>query len=167
MRPANSGIRYTKQYDQYSCGPTALINTLKWAGSSISLKKGIKHYQTKVLCTKINGTGVLSLDFALQGLPKVKIVTRYSTHTLFPKKPPKWSAVKAHLQQGGTLILRYDWPSGEDAHYVLVTHLTTTMAGVVNYKSTGPSHSFIHQRTLRQLLRQKESLVCWLLSKKQ
>lgn len=125
MRPANSGIRYTKQYDGYSCGPTVLINTLKWAGNPTSFKKRIKHYQTEVLCTKVSGTGVLSLDFALQGLPRVKIVTRYSNHHLFPKNPPKWYAMKAHLRQGGTLIVRYDWPDGKDAHYVLVTHLTS------------------------------------------
>lgn len=165
MHPANTGIRYTKQYDEYSCGPTALINALKWAGHSVSYKRDIKTYRTRVQCSQ-NGTGVMFLGMALNFIShKIQVIDKYTNHYLFIKKLPKWKRIKEHLTQGGGLILRYDWPNGDDAHYILVTHLTQAMVGVVNYKRRGPSHGFIQQRTLRQLLQQKESMVCWLLAK--
>jgi hypothetical protein len=31
--------RYTKQYDQYNCGPVAVVNALKWAGEKVSYRE--------------------------------------------------------------------------------------------------------------------------------
>lgn len=56
--------RYLKQYDTYSCGPTAILNALKWAGVAISYRS---HYKRVARgCRVMEGSyrerGTLSAD---------------------------------------------------------------------------------------------------------
>lgn len=57
--------RYLKQYDDYSCGPTAILNALKWAGRSVAYRTHYKRAAKGCRVTEgdYKDRGTLSIDF--------------------------------------------------------------------------------------------------------
>jgi len=131
-------MRYLKQRDRYSCGPTALANMMLWTGikesASSMRKKFIK------FCNCIPGygcsTGVLentlfyikNIDFETIEWPTLRKLDR-------------------HLDSGGIAIIRIRHKIG--GHFYLCTRKTKKMYEVVNRKAMGPAVSKISRKTMK------------------
>lgn len=65
--------RYCKQYSEYDCGPTAVLNALKWAGYSLTLQKGYKALRHRCGWEKGEGTKAEDLVKTLKQYSKIKV----------------------------------------------------------------------------------------------
>jgi len=157
-------IRYTKQFDESSCGPISVINAIKWVGVSINRKSNLSYFRKIAKCDK-HGTAHWDLDLLLSVKAKPHLnIKKYIFVT--------WSLIKKHLQKDGIVILRHGWDKYSDAgHYTLITHLTSKKVGVVNYFHDGPAYRLIDQETLKKIISvvrpSGKKAICWLLSKPQ
>lgn len=105
---ATNTMRYLKQQDDYSCGPIALMNILKWLGHRV-LYKDLPKY--KQLCYCDDGTWAADLESAMcEYFEPVDIA-------------PSITAMDKHLVSGGIVLFGYEYEIGkrECAHWVLCT----------------------------------------------
>lgn len=109
-------MRFIKQKDQYSCGPIAIMNALKWAGLHTTYKTHF--YKIKSLCktTILWGTTPDNMTTTLLKHSKYLSFTTKSLVTL--------KEIDKHLNAGGAVILEY-WFKDEgmnlyDGHYVFI-----------------------------------------------
>ena len=127
-------VRFNKQYDNYSCGPVAILNALKWAGYNCTYKQDF-HF-IKELCECVNepdwqGTHYLNLSSALK---------EYRIKFKFIRKPSLFQIV-THLEKGGAVILRVLFKEEENhqdtffGHYFLCFDFDSkkSIFKVVNY----------------------------------
>lgn len=106
-------MRYVAQPDDYSCGPIAILNALKWAGLDASLRESLPFLQFG--CRTIdpetphdlesNGTTDTDFDRVLRYVLKGKFRVRR-------KKHPKLSDIENHCMGGGAVALSYYWNEG-------------------------------------------------------
>lgn len=95
-------IRYVKQNDESSCGPVALINTLKWLGLEVSYKSFIhiaRHLckWEDARCRDGGGTEDENLQKALDYFNiNYKVATQ-----------PSLKRLNNHLDSGGAAIIGY------------------------------------------------------------
>lgn len=98
-----------KQPDSYSCGPTAILNAMKWAGIDAT-GQHLSYIQfscrTIDLETPSDSTnhGTLTSDFDR--------VIRYvgsGVYTVKRKSRPTVSELKRHLQRGEAIAFAYHW----------------------------------------------------------
>lgn len=105
--------RYVRQRNNYSCGPVALLNALKWAGRKCSYKD-LCAIQAQCRTTK-QGTPFLDMVYAAR-LYKgdFSVVARH--HVTLAK-------IDAHLKNGGIVILGSvsTLRSADNYHYFLIT----------------------------------------------
>lgn len=110
-------IRYTKQRDEADCGPTAIVNALKWAGNDISYRDVGASKIAAELCGYWVGGGVppAYLDSALE---KVGLLLWYKTN-------PTLDEVEGHIRSGGACIINFARRSRPRRHYVFVPEVTS------------------------------------------
>lgn len=96
--------RYLKQYDNYSCGPTAILNALKWAGVAASYRTHYKRVAKgcKVAEGEYKDRGTLSsdLDRTVRALGKAHFTVRKVRSCTIQQ-------LDEHLQNGGAAILAH------------------------------------------------------------
>ena len=108
-------LRYTKQRDEFSCGPIAILNALIWAGADAAHDKCYAWLRELCDCTPPNGTQYAPFERALksagQEIFQVRKIMR-----------PSMSTIDDHLQSGQALVLNYLWktPTELQRHYVLM-----------------------------------------------
>ena len=108
--------RYTKQRDRYSCGPIAILNSLRWAGIDLSYPEGIKWLTSLSQCKKYYGSPHVFFNPALieagKGIYSVKRTNR-----------PTLKEIETHLHNLGAIVLSYSWRTEEKdgRHYSLLT----------------------------------------------
>ena len=156
-------IRYTKQYDHYSCGPVAIINALKWAGYSASLKKDKPRILKISKCKPPKGTSVFNLN---------KAILRCLELDLEYDDCPDLRTLRAHLRtRQGAAILRYKWWSKKrkcwQGHYFLTTGLTSSgkYYYVINMFTGKVKQRRLAKKFIKELSRNREQLRCWYLTK--
>jgi hypothetical protein len=118
--------RYIRQRNNYSCGPVALLNALKWAGAT----KGTSYEMVSYWCeacrtTKRMGTSFIDLFRAARTLPLI------GARKARPKV--KLIDINAHLRHGGAVILGSFSESMNGFHWFLVTE-KIDLAGEVSYR---------------------------------
>jgi hypothetical protein len=135
-------LRYTKQFNESSCGPVALLNAIKWAGYVATNKSHLRYY--KNLCKYNEGTYSKDLHRALKTVPELKIVKRSRSLTL--------CKLDKQLDIGNAVILteHVNWEPG---HYVFVSKRTSCFYTVINYYS-GKTDTF---KTIKRVSRTKMS----------
>lgn len=110
-------IRYIKQPDDYGCGPTAILNTLKWAGEKVTLKK---HYRALVIkCRSKDPDGN---EFSGTTTRDFQSVLNYVGKKIFDIKfliQPKIKRMKKELKLGNAIILLHLNPDNT-SHYTLI-----------------------------------------------
>jgi len=99
-------MRFVRQRDNYSCGPVAIMNVLKWAGHPINYQDSISQLQRLCNCRPKDGKGTMHSDFdrALR-----KIADRLGSFKVRRVHRPALSEIEEHLQAGGLVILNYYW----------------------------------------------------------
>jgi hypothetical protein len=155
--------RYVKQYDGTSCGPIALINTLKWLGYSVSYDflniakhlcrwKGIR-----------GGTSDLDLEKALDyfRVEKKRVVK------------PSIEELDKHLDSGGAAIISYfniySMPGFKKnaGHFTLCIGRTDKTYLMVNDR-TNRTTNRRHRKTMKAILDHevgREKCWAWFISR--
>lgn len=108
-------IRYVRQKDDYSCGPVALINAIKWLGYNYPYKDNIFFIKKLCDCKKEedwSGTHYYDLSKALK---KLKIKNKFNEN-------PKISEIIEHIENEGSLILRELYKENKEwcGHYFFI-----------------------------------------------
>lgn len=133
-------MRYLKQRDQYSCGPVAIANAMKWAGSKESASKIRKRFIQECKCSpKHNGCYTDDLEEALCEADLLEF-ERINW--------PGLDDLDKHLDGGGVVLLRIRHEHG--GHYFLCTRRTPKMYEVVNYKRIRNTTCKISRETMRK-----------------
>ncbi len=102
-------IRYTKQRDRLSCGPTAILNALKWAGTGATYKEEgrqlIKDCRIHSKdCDLFGIRGVI--PFTLDAILERKWICKH-LHVKYCWSGPTIELLNNHLLSGGAAIIRY------------------------------------------------------------
>lgn len=156
-------IRYCKQIDDFSCGPTVIANTVKWSGRKFSLAKNRKKIIKACGCSK-NGTSTRSLERGL-----AKYAKKYFTIEL---KENTFNNIVDHTKkEDSAVLLKFRWPNLTIGHYVLITNSTPKGAffTVINlYGKNGKAVTRITKKIFKKLFfTEKKKLLCWFLTKKE
>jgi len=94
-------VRYVKQKDDTSCGPIALINTLKWLGYKVSYDF---IHVARYLC---KWDGKNSEDGAGTTDKNLDSALKYFKIKKKRKVQPKLKEIDDHLDSGGAVIISY------------------------------------------------------------
>ena len=120
--------RWIKQTDQFSCGPIAIANALKWSGEEFSWTTHGKGLKRDCKVSKEYGTETKDLNAALR---------KYcaSTLSIVPRKRLKLATIVDHVEGRGAVLLDFTWPwkwnmarpLGErEGHYSLLVDIMGT-----------------------------------------
>ena len=139
-------VRYTRQHDEYTCGPIAILNALKWAGKNVSLKN-LKYLKriTKCQCdSDPQCSGMADKDMNL-GLKRVgKGIFRTNRIRAGIKD------IEKHLKNRGAVLANlegiFDRKNIITGHYVLVV-------GVSNSGKTFKVVNFTYGETIESIRR--------------
>jgi len=134
-------IRYTKQRDRHSCGPTAILNAMKWSGAKLSYRSYID--KLSWLCRRYNrkGIGNSEIDSALRFAGNL----RRCDFAVRSVRRPTLAQIEEHLLGQGAVVLTYLWKGDNKAgrHVALVTGISScrNVFWVVNgYRGKGPAN---------------------------
>lgn len=116
-------MRYAMQNRSYNCGPTVLLNALKWAGYPVSNKKHIKKLEKMVCCNAVTeGTWCIHVQMGLIELDELDIVGVLHL--------PRLKDIDRELDKGRAVVLRYFHE--QCGHFVLITERTKKYYTVIN-----------------------------------
>ncbi len=142
-------IRYVKQRDRHSCGPTAVLNAMKWSGAKDSYAKDIK--KLSWLCRRYSkaGTGHAQLDLALRYVGGL----RRCDFSVLSVIRPTLAQIESHLLGEGSVVLSYLWKNKYKSgrHVSLITNLSPCKKSfrVVNSYRKGPASYWITRTEMR------------------
>jgi hypothetical protein len=145
------GIRYVSQKDNFSCGPTAIVNLLKWLGYQASWKTVTTIREDMWGGSK---TGKAMRSF---GTPTIVFDTFVICDDLFGQllktraSKPKVEDLISHLKKGRAVILDHFWPGDTGGHYSLVIGYTKGKFILVNHQE-GETISFKTRKYMENLL---------------
>jgi len=104
--------RYIRQQDEYSCGPHAIINAMKWLGMPATAAD-LPRLKEECHTTVGGGTWPKDLNIAIRkNIPRVRWIIG-----------PSLPQLDHYLSQGRAVILGYSYQQDdgvEDAHFTLV-----------------------------------------------
>jgi hypothetical protein len=137
--------RYCQQRESATCGPVAILNTLKWLGYGVTYKYVKQLIKAKEFHI---GSGISSgpFDRLLRQKVRAKITTCHH---------PTMTKIRDVLYSGGAVILLY--LTDLDGHYIFIPevswggHLFTT----VNNNLYGKTVECIAKQTLQRMLRRR------------
>ena len=134
-------IRYVRQNDNSSCGPIAIINTLKWLGNQEASYQLLPLFRKLCHCTRSpGGTTPRHLGEVL-----MQQNIKYS-HMPWPTL----EIVNKHLDLGDAVLLKYVYGTS-NGHYALCIGRTTKYYTVVNMLP-GKTISKCHVNTMDKML---------------
>jgi hypothetical protein len=155
---------YIVQDDAYSCGPTAIINSLKWAGMSVTKENlDLFRFSCRTIDPEFpddwdsNGTTDSDLDRVLRYAGKGRIRVRKN-------KRPSFPMLMRHLKSGGAIIVAYYWKEeGQSGHhFAFISGLKNGYFEVVNDHSRRGIVTRRRSSTIRKWLKRKDgSPICW------
>ena len=103
-------MRYHKQRDRYTCGPTAIMNAFKWAGHKPPKLAAVIKASG---CVKRLGSDHSSFDKALRDQDIFSVRRVYQ---------PTLGDIKRHINNDGAVILSYAWRYSQFSgrHFALI-----------------------------------------------
>ena len=120
-------MKLTKQPNLSSCGPTAIVNTLKLLGKH-QTRKDIYKLQKECKTSRTHGTSEKNVKKALDNRG---FKTRYI-------EGPTMSEILNHLNNNGKIILGYDYICDDgtfEGHYIVINSYKGRNLQVVNHIS--------------------------------
>ena len=142
--------RYAHQRNKFSCGPVAILNSLKWAGCRAAYREVIPSLCQLCECVRPKGTYHDPFDRALRAVAKpAGMHVRRVFH-------PKLAEVENHLEEGGAVILNYVYRPriGRDwRHFILMVDIGQGGKHflLVNDHKTGPPAQWVTRRELKRI----------------
>ncbi|MFA5024119.1 MAG: C39 family peptidase [Patescibacteria group bacterium] len=151
-------IRYVKQRDEYSCGPIAILNAMKWLGKPVTYKD-LARLKDICCCRSPNGTWPKVISVVLKIL-KIKYLY---------KAKPSIKEIDKHLDDGGSILLvhYYNITRG---HYVLCIGKTEKYYTLIN-DGMNNTITRCHKNTMKKMLHTKHKTLrqygpcCWFIFK--
>lgn len=162
--------RYVRQRDRFRCGPVAILNALKWAGSDATARLLPKLSRETKCDPHYPGTWKEDLAVILRKRGKKYFSIRQDSRSSLKK-------IEECLRDGGSVLLCFLCPGtrdrdGWDGHYSFITGVSNSGSSfmVVN-RVTGERPGLLRRRSLRNdLLRRKHDgtwyPTVWYLKKK-
>jgi hypothetical protein len=157
-------MEYIVQDDAYSCGPTAIINSLKWAGIGVTKEHlDLFRFSCRTIDPEFpndwdsNGTTDYDLDRVLRYAGKGKFKVR-------KRSRPSLPMLIRHLQKGGAVVIAYYWKEGSESghHFAFISGMKKGCFEVVNDHSGKGAGTLRRPSTLRKWLKRRdESPICW------
>lgn len=146
--------RYIRQRDKSSCGPTAIINALKWAGRRVTEKNSKKELRIISKCGRENSKGGAGTN--REDLNKVLVEDTDLKVDRFVKRPAI-KEIDNWIDSGGAVIIEYYWgkvPINREGHYTLCTERNSKTYTLINDKR---NQTVVRRRrkTMRTMLRNK------------
>lgn len=133
--------RYARQRDTFSCGPTAIVNAIKWAGYSCPAREFKKIFKKRTGCTRLRGTDPWILEQTLKRVPELSI--QYVLNV------PNLRDIDEELKKGRSVLLRYFHSHG--GHYTLIVGRTKKFYVVVN-DSPKKAISYRSRKKMKKLI---------------
>jgi hypothetical protein len=139
--------RYTKQRSPYECGPTALLNSLRWAGIKTGYKDSREALWQACLCYPRRGTYSGRFDSAIKELSRGLFTVRRLCR-------PTLQAIERHLLSGGTVVLNYRQSSNRKRvcrHFTFLAGISPDgeVFQVVNDYREGPAKQKVSRATFK------------------
>jgi hypothetical protein len=151
-------IRYCKQRDNYSCGPVAILNVIKWTDSNWFTYSMLPAIQS-VCKTDKNGTYDNNFNNALKYFEQIdyfKVVKARNTHL---------TRIQEHLENGGTMIAAYKENGYKcEWHYAMFLFDTHSQWTVINH-SNGKELFTRHQVSRSLMHKRLDKSAIWLINK--
>jgi hypothetical protein len=163
-------MRYLRQPDRYSCGPTAIINAMKWAGLDATSRDYLPYLQFS--CRTIDLQNPTDADLNGTMDHDFDRVLRYVGKDVFKikrRRSPSLPEIIRHLKRGGAVALSYFWQeSGQEGlHFCFISGMDRGSFVCVN-DHDAPNTATIRKRsrkTLKKWLRKAHDCpTVWFLS---
>ena len=159
-------IRYIRQPDSYGCGPTAILNALKWAGFRATLKK---HYRP--LVTRCKSKDPDGHEFSGTTPKNFQNALKYTSKNIFKVKHltyPTLNQISKELDKGNAVIILHFNEGDQEgsSHYtLLISKLGQDFIAVNAYhkcKTVAP----VTHNTMKNWTKRKEDFpMAWVLEK--
>jgi len=151
-------IRYCKQRDNYSCGPVAILNTIKWTESecfTYSMLPAIK-----IICkTDKNGTYDEDMDAGLRYLQQHQYFSIVKPNRVSKKR------IRDHILLGGAMISAYKEKNSPHAwHYALFICQHMNNIDIINH-SIGTKLITCYRSDIDAIYPQLDKKSIWLITK--
>jgi hypothetical protein len=151
-------MRYIKQPDKFSCGPTAILNAMKWAGIDANGRDHIPYLQFACRTYDLEdmeGQGTFNHDF-----DRVLRYVGKGSFAVKRKKNPTLSEMRRHLKAGHAIALAYHWEDGGQSgeHFCFIAGLWNGLFICINDHTelSGPTIRLRRPETVRKWLKKYE-----------
>lgn len=145
-------VRYVSQKDEYNCGPTAIINLIKWQGLSASWKD-IPEIRLQMWGNKKREKAMRGLGTPIFILDEFIRNNEHLQNTLVcTKNKPTIKDIKKHLTKNRAILLDFYWSLEEGGHYTLIIGLSGDRFITVNFKK-GKTVQKIKMTEMQKLLK--------------
>jgi hypothetical protein len=154
--------RFIKQRDNYSCGPVAIVNALKWAGVRATYAH-VTLYSILCETEKDIGTQISALHKALTLTKAFKVVRLYN---------PSIKRIDEHVDGGGAVLFASTTVLTEEdyeGHYALIVSRSPKKFGICNLDTSGNSYrAYPRNLFIRKYMKRfkRGKPVVWLLTAK-
>ena len=155
--------RFIKQRDEYSCGPVAIVNALKWAGIKATYAH-VKKYKRICKTEEDMGTTLFAIHETLAATKVFKIVRLYN---------PPIKRIDEHIDGGGAVLFgstKIKTEESYEGHYALIVSRSQKRYGVCNLEPPGKSYkTCCRKRFIKKFMKRFEGdkPVVWLLTARQ
>jgi len=151
-------IRWISQKNNFSCGPIAILNLLKWIGLSISYKRNYEKLFKSCKCTW-KGTHQHVFQKCLDKINGVVIC---------PKNLPTIESIEAAIQLGQIVIMKssYVMEKTVEGHFFIISEMTEDKFFCINIgdQSSLPlpkgKHMWVHKVLFAQYYLQYHRKFC-------
>ena len=154
--------KFIKQTNPFNCGPTAILNALKWAGMSdatLSLIPTLE-FSCRLVNFEEGDVGTTDHDFDR--------VIRYAGQMYYTVVRPETvtiGGIDNHLESGGSIAIGYvGYGSTDGGHFCFISEKVGSSYAFIN-DSKDKTKILRRRKTMIQLLRSPKTLL-WFLSKK-
>ena len=155
-------VRYAKQDDSYSCGPTSIINALKHFGVPTSYREEKKYVSLLCNC-QLDGTGVRDFDRALRSIGQAQWA-----FNVLHKTKLSIAQIEAHLHAGRIIVIQFFWEKNDGLHNALITKCSKNgkyfyLANALGGKNIKAVRRFTRENFKKQILRFRSEVRYWIL----
>ena len=163
-------MRYIRQPDEISCGPTAILNALKWGGMPVTHDDLPK---IQFACKTVNAYDPFDTENAGTYDHDFDRTLRYAGAPLFDVKRKNsfsFKSVKEHLLSGGAVCIGYYWVENgkEGAHFAFIEKIEKGYWVTINDHSSSSAVKRRVEKTVRKWLTSRK-MGCpsvWFLTRK-
>lgn len=136
--------RYVRQYDDFSYGPVAIMNAIKWSGRRCVVREDLARLRRATNCKSSDGTGHLDFDGALR---------KFLPGVLVRKKPcPPIRQIEEHLRSGGAVIVQYCYVEEKTGDKCVHVSL------FIGVSASGKSFVGVNDKLHKTVIRRRRSL---------